>query len=238
MQWQNYSDKFSSLSVREQTLVAITGLVAIVFILYFYVIEGTFSNVANINKHNSQLMNETRNLQNTIIELQAALRNDPNENLKRQIVQYQQKLAKIDQSLLVLTSKLVDPIQMRLALEQLLRMQKGVKLVSFEVSGAQPIVTHPHKTVADNSNVPKNNNLKVVNKNLGKKATDLGLYRHTIKLKLSGTYFQLRDYLTQLESLPWKFFWEKFDYQLTTYPKSELNIEIYSLSLKQEFIGV
>jgi len=231
MKWQNYSDKFSLLSMREQVLVTSTGLVAIIFILFFYVIEGTFNNVANANKHNSNLMSETRNLQNTIVELQNALRNDPNENLKREIAQYQQKVAKIDQSLLALTSKLVDPIQMRLALEQLLRMQKGVKLVSFEVLGAQPIASKSQP-------VNNNNNVKVVKKTVNENAVDIGLYRHTIKLKLNGTYFQLRDYLAQLENLPWKFFWEKFDYQLTTYPKSELNIEIYSLSLKQEFIGV
>jgi len=232
MQWQNYSDKFSLLSMREQVLVAITGLVAIIFILFFYVIEGTFINTANANKHNTHLISETRDLQNTIIELQAALRDDPNENLKKQIIQYQQKLAQIDQSLLALTSKLVDPIQMRLALEKLLSMQKGVKLVSFEVSGAQPILTQTQQNLKESTNSEETKN---DSKN---SAADLGLYRHTIKLKLSGSYFQLRDYLTQLENLPWKFFWEKFDYQLTTYPKSELNIEIYSLSLKQEFIGV
>ena len=238
MQWQNYSDKFSLLSMREQILIAVTGLVAIIFISFFYGIESTFNNVGSANKHNSSLMNETRNVQNTIVELQAALRNDPNENLKQQITLYQQKLTKIDQSLLALTSKLVDPIQMRLALEQLLRMQKGVKLVSFEVSGAQPIVSQSQQSVNDNSNTLTKNNVNVDHKNLEKKPANLGLYRHSIKLKLSGTYFQLRDYLTQLENLPWKFFWEKFDYQLTTYPNSELNIEIYSLSLKQEFIGV
>ena len=64
------------------------------------------------------------------------------------------------------------------------------------------------------------------------------LYRHAIKIKLSGSYFQLRDYLIQLESLSWKFFWQEFNYQLKEYPVSELEIEMYSLSTKREFIGV
>ena len=66
----------------------------------------------------------------------------------------------------------------------------------------------------------------------------LRLYRHGIKIKLQGQYFQLKDYLMQLENLSWKFFWQEFDYQLKAYPVSQLEIEIYSLSTAQEFIGV
>jgi len=38
--------------------------------------------------------------------------------------------------------------------------------------------------------------------------------------------------------LSWKFFWQEFNYQLKEYPVSELEIEMYSLSTKREFIGV
>jgi len=243
MQWQEYSDKYSQLSTREQVLIAITGLVAIVFTLFIYVIEGTFQDLASQNKQNVHLINETKRVDTTIIELENALRNDPNEQLKQQIIQYQQKLAKIDSSLLKLTSELVDPVQMRQALEQLLHMQKGVKLVSFEVSGAEAMLvanTPPKNTLnkAPKQQLNKQVVKKVTMQKTPQPADDIGLYRHRITLKLSGSFFQLRDYLSQLEQLPWKFFWEKFEYKLNKYPKGELQIEIYSLSLKKEFIGV
>lgn len=233
MTWQNYSDKFTQLSMREQVLVALTGIIAIVFILYFYVINGTFHQLSFEQRQNSKLINENKQLVATINDLKNALRRDPNEQLKVQIHNYQHKLTSIDQSLAILTSKLVDPIQMRAALEQLLHLQKGVKLLSFEVESAQPILENEKST-----NKKQIINQKNAVKNIAKPQVLTGLYRHPIKLKLSGSYFQLRDYLRQLERLPWKFFWEKFDYQLKKYPTSELNIEIYSLSLKKEFVGV
>ncbi|MBL4911252.1 MAG: hypothetical protein JKX78_14725 [Alteromonadaceae bacterium] len=229
-QWQTYSEKFSHFSTREQVLIALTGTVAIVFSLYFYIAEATYAQVTKLHRQNQQIINDTNNIKNTIVELQGALTRHPNEQLKIQIAQKQQNLAKIDESLLALTSKLVDPIQMRLALEQLLRMQKGVKLTSFEVQSAQPLIiaTNEQSSPAESGSDKKAKNSPL----------NSHLYRHTIKLTLEGSYFKLRDYLAQLETLPWKFFWEKFDYKLTKYPKGELTIEIYSLSLKQEFIGV
>ncbi len=256
-QWQDYSDKFAQLSMREQAMITVTGLVIIAFLLFSFSIKGSFTELAKKQYQNRQLLNDNRNIQNTISELQTALLNNPNERLRQQITQYKQQLTKIDQSLLALTSKLIDPMQMRQALEKLLLMQKGVKLISFEITPAAPLLTSATATTETatsatgkltkaqvtsqlvEQSVLKTNQKAALSNNKNNSADEaIGLYRHTIKLKLKGSYFQLRDYLTQLESLPWKFFWEKFNYQLKEYPQGELEIEIYSLSLKQEFIGV
>jgi MSHA biogenesis protein MshJ len=55
---------------------------------------------------------------------------------------------------------------------------------------------------------------------------------------LEGQYFDLRDYLSQIENLSWTFFWQRFDYQLGEYPVGQLSIEIYSLSTTSDFVGV
>ena len=228
-QWQIYNEKYSQLSTREQMLIALTGLIAVIFVLYFYIAEPTYSELAKLTQQNHYIANEINTIKETNTDLTQALKQHPNDQLTLQIEQKKQTLAKIDKALLTLTSKLVDPVQMRSALEQLLQMQKGVKLKSFEVKNALPIITAKAAAKDEQS----------LNKKRAKQPLAASnLYRHTIKLTLTGSYFQLRDYLAQLETLPWKFFWEKFNYKLIKYPKSELTIEIYSLSLKQEFIGV
>ena len=161
--------------------------------------------------------------------------------MKRELSQYQAKLGDVDKKLLELTSDLIDPIQMRFALIKLLKLQKGVKLLSFEVLPANPVTED--KVIADDENeteqtIEKNNTSTVKTRDVQSQPAQLRLYRHGIKIKLQGQYFELKDYLTQLESLSWKFFWQEFDYQLKAYPVSELEIEIYSLSTSQEFIGV
>ena len=234
-QWQEGSDNFLKMTSREQYLILITGLVAIFFIIFYLFIDNKMASTANANKKISQLNSSNQSLKISVLEVQAALKGDPNEETRNQISQYQNKLAKIDDSLLALGSELMSPIQMRYALLDLLKLEKGVSLLSFELLGAQPLLPDnvaPSST--DNSSPNTGIDVSEVNDN----SSGANLYRHGIKIKLSGRYFELRDYLTQLEKLPWKFFWQGFDFTLTEYPNSELEIEMYSLGTKKEFIGV
>ncbi len=230
-QWQVYSEKFNNITNREQYLIIATGLVGIIFILYSLFLDTPFQRVSQLNKEITQTQQNNRNNINSIAVLEQALSEDPNIALKRELTQYQAKLGEIDQQLLKLTSDLIDPIQMRYALIKLLKLQSGVKLLSFEVLPAQPVT----KGKVDDEDSGEKSALV---KSEQTESSQLRLYRHGIKIKLQGKYFQLRKYLAQLEGLSWKFFWQEFNYQLKEYPVSELEVEIYSLSTAQEFIGV
>ena len=230
-QWLAYSEKFSNTTPREQYLIIASGLVAIIFILYSLFLEAPIQRVEQLNQQVIQTEQNNKNNQDSIRVLEQALSEDPNVALRKQLLQYQAKLGGIDERLLALTSDLIDPIQMRYALIKLLKLQEGVKLLSFRVLPASAVTQSKTNSATD----------KIANVTVGdiKAQTEqLQLYRHGINIKLQGQYFQLKDYLTQLEGLSWTFFWQEFDYQLKVYPVSELEIEIYSLSTAQEFIGV
>jgi MSHA biogenesis protein MshJ len=229
-QWQDYGDKYLAITPREQYMVLITGLVAIIFIIHTFFIDDNSSKIDKFEKQIIQMSKANRSANSSITLLEDGLSKDPNSELNKQISQYKERLKKVDVNLLQLTSDLINPIQMRHALLQLLKTQKGISLQSFQVIPAQAITlasSKPAVKIKDISTAETDPNQE-----------KLVLYRHSIKIKLSGSYFQLRDYLTQLESLSWKFFWKEFNYQLKEYPVSELEIEMYSLSTKREFIGV
>lgn len=243
-QWNHYSHKYASITLREQLLILITGIVVLVMVNFTYFVEDNFTSTSKNNIEIRQLSSDNKSGASSIEMLKKALLKDPNVAIQQQIAQYETKLIKVDADLLKLTSDLIDPIQMRHALIELLNLQKGVKLVSFEVMPVEPLLlNNPSK-----SDELKNNETQVVIandvspneviSNYAEQPVSLGLYRHSIKLKLEGRYFHLRDYLLQLEGLSWTFFWQKFQYQLLEYPMSELEVEIYSLSTNKEFIGV
>jgi len=227
-QWQEYSDKYLALTIREQYLIFLTGLVAIFFIAFYLFIDAKV--IANKKSATQivRLQSSIQSLKNSTIEMQTALQRDPNEDTRNKIAQYEAKLAKVDEKLLSLTSDLISPVQMRYALLDLLKLEKGVSLLSFELLGAQPLLEEPENTTADGN----------VSSQLDTNNSQINLYRHGIKIKLSGSYFDLQSYLSQLENLSWKFFWQDFNFQLTEYPKNELEIEMYSLGTKKEFVGV
>jgi MSHA biogenesis protein MshJ len=226
--WQNYSDKFSQLTTREQYLVLLSGLVAIVLIGSYLFIDEKSTKIATFEKQSRVMKSGNQSLDYTINEFQSALTEDPNEDTVKEIAKLQGKLAGIDKELVHLTTELISPIEMRQALLRLLRLEPGVSLLSFELLGAKPLL--------DLSSVQANsalNNTLPSAKQLG-----LNLYKHGIKIKLTGKYFEIRNYLKQLEQLRWKFFWQDFEFSVKEYPQGEVEIIIYSLGLNKEFIGV
>lgn len=229
-QWQEYSDNYLKLTIREQYLIILTGIVAIAFITFYLFVDAKMIENKKSAQQILQLQSSNQSLKNSTIEIQAALQRDPDEDTNNKIAQYETKLAKVDEKLLTLTSDLISPVQMRYALLDLLKLEKGVSLLSFELLGAQPLLSsEPSKKISPEK--------KATNQN-SELPVGLNLYRHGIKIKLSGSYFDLQNYLSQLEKLSWKFFWQDFNFKLTEYPTSELDIEMYSLGTKKEFVGV
>ncbi|MCP4986325.1 MAG: hypothetical protein GY928_09780 [Colwellia sp.] len=226
--WQDASEKFLQLTSREQALLLLTGVVLMFFGISYVFIDDKSAKTAAFDKKSRMMISGNQSLNLSINEYQNALKQDPNKETIKQITQLKAKLAKIDKQLVALTTKLISPIQMREALLKLLKLEPGVSLLSFELIGAKPLL--------DLNKVESNNTagqVKPTSEQLG-----INLYKHGIKIKLTGKYFQLRNYLQHLEQLSWKFFWQDFQFEVKEYPRSEVEITIYSLGLRREFIGV
>lgn len=227
-QWQDMSDKFSQLTTREQLLLLGVGLVAIFFIISYLFIDDKSEKIITFDKKSREMVLGNQTLTYSIDEYQRALKKDPDKGTAKSIFQLEAKLAEIDNKLVHLTTDLISPIEMREALLRLLKLEPGVSLLSFELTGAKPLLDF-EKPVGDSPEA----HIAPTPEQQG-----LNLYKHGIKIKLSGKYFQLRNYLQQLEQLSWTFFWQNFQFEVTEYPQSEVEITIYSLGLNKEFIGV
>jgi MSHA biogenesis protein MshJ len=132
-----------------------------------------------------------------------------------------------DEDLRVFTTDLVDPSQMRLVLEELLRRQGRLTLVSAINRPAQPVLddagadesTAAAGTDADASGAPR-------------------LYRHSFVLRLRGHYLDCLRYLEDVERLPWHIYWSRLEMSTDEYPVNDITIEVATLSLDEEWIGV
>jgi len=240
--WQQYSEKFLNISPREQYLIIFTGLVTIVFVFFSFAIDANLVASAQLEKQIKQTMSANNAANTTINVLEQALLTDPNVAVSKRVTRIEQKILAVDSELLELTSGLINPIQMRYALVDLLKLQSGVSLTSFEVIKAIPLNIEQATEESTQSQLNQKTSKQAAQQSdevdLQMEKPSLTLYKHGIKLILKGDYFQLRDYLVQLEQLEWQFFWQQFNYQLVEYPTGELHVEMYSLSTNQEFIGV
>ena len=226
-QWDNYSEKYLVLNIREKCLVPLAGIVIFSMTIFSYFIEDNLVATAKKNKAYTQLISRNSVAAKKIIKLNNVLAKDPNITVNKKINEYQNKLLQVDGRLLKMTSDLIDPIEMRHALLELLKVNNGVQLISFTARPVEPLWLNRDANKRGETNV-RGSYVPAVS----------GLYRHSIQLRLTGQYFDLRDYLLQLENLSWTFFWQRFYYDAEQFPLSSLEIEIYSLSTNPDFIGV
>ncbi len=56
------------------------------------------------------------------------------------------------------------------------------------------------------------------------------LYRHGVELTLKGSYFELLQYLSELEKPPARFLWGEAELQVEKYPEVRLTVQLHTLS--------
>ena len=222
-QWFVISEKFEKLNNREKYLVLFAGVIITYLLISAILFDTNQSQLDRINRSVTQLKSSNSTLTLETAKAQVELANDPNKDLDKQIAIFQEKLNGMDNELLSLTNELITPDKMRVALQDMLHLTPGIELVAMSSIAPEPLIKDQLRTKKANSE---------------EAGQAIDLYRHTIQLTLEGSYFQLRDYLKNIEGLSWSFYWHEFDYSVTEYPKATLNIQMYSLSTTKEFIGV
>jgi len=124
-----------------------------------------------------------------------------------------------EESVRVFTSDLVDPAQMRFVLEDLIRRQSGLTLVRASNLEVTPLIDRD----AESSDAAGDGPM---------------LYRHGLVLELEGSYLDCLAYLEAVERLPWQIYWSRLALETESHPRIRITLELNTLSLAEEWLGV
>lgn len=124
-----------------------------------------------------------------------------------------------EEELRVFTSDLVGPAQMRLVVEDLIERQSSLKLVRTHNVSAAPL-------------------LEVSEAEGGRASDETNLYLHGLVIELEGSYLDLLAYLESIEQLPWRIFFARLDLESLEHPRLKITLELNTLSLEEEWLGV
>lgn len=64
-----------------------------------------------------------------------------------------------------------------------------------------------------------------------------GVLKHTVLLSLEGNFFGLLRYLTDLEQLSWLLHWDSLSYEVTEYPRGNIELKVSTLTVEESFFG-
>jgi len=211
------SGKFHKMSLREQLLILMCGLVVLILLMYTFLLEPLLEHSEKLQQNGVSAETEIATLVEQVAQLSDKLGTDPNDPVNARIEVLKSEIHDITKQLEAQTNNLVPANKMAGMLENVLAGSKGLKLIELQSIAPIPILLEPFDEGEESK---------------------AGLYRHGVSLVFEGKYFDIQQYLEQLESLPWKFYWKKFDYVVGDYPTASVELEIYTLSTNKAFIGV
>lgn len=211
-QWALLSTKFDKMSEREKWLTTLAGWVAILFLLYTFVVEPAQLDNNDKTVRLSSLKGQIGQLQGDIEVIKYKLKQDPDKDVDKEYSVLLTESQDLSLRLSNVVDSLVTPTGMAELLEQVLEKTHKLKLVALTSLPSEPI------TREDSDE-------------------DIGYYIHPVKIELTGNYFDILEYLAELEQMKVKYYWRSFNYQVIEYPQAKLQLVVYSLGVKEEFIG-
>ena len=203
--------RFDALSMRERALIAGAALIGVV-LLWF----ALFLDPANLRERalSAELTTLQQSIYLTTQSIQETNDADPTLTAQRDATKLEQQLAAINTQLAAKSAGLIPPERMVQVIHDVLSRQHGVTLVSLHNSPVTTLVPPAAGT------------------------TSAGPYGHPVEIVVEGSYLDVLAYLHALENLEWRFYWRLLELESTTYPRNRVHIELSTLSLDKDWIGV
>lgn len=219
--WQALSSKFATLQPREKAIVAAATVIAIVMGGYSLWVEPAQLRLAAAKKQVAAGRADMQTFQAQLAGLKAQLK-DPDAPNKVALAEVKKQIAAVDQELHQYDKVLVPPERVPQLLQSLFAHHRGLELMSLQTLPPAPFLA---------SSVAKDDAEKTPVPATAPAAKDDGIQKHGIQIKMAGNYLDLLAYVAELEQLPQKLLWDSMSLTVAAYPKSELTLTVYTLSL-------
>jgi MSHA biogenesis protein MshJ len=203
--------RFDALSMRERALIGSAALIGIVLVWF-----AMFLDPASVRQRalSAELTTLQQSIYLTTQSIQETNDADPTLTAQREAAKLEQQLAAINTQLAAKSAGLIPPERMVQVIHDVLSRQHGVTLVSLHNSPVTTLVPPAANT------------------------TSAGPYVHPVEIVVEGSYLDVLAYLHALENLEWRFYWRLLELESTTYPRNRVRIELSTLSLDKDWIGV
>ena len=160
---------------------------------------------------------------------------DPDADIKREQLKLQGRLLQLEGGLEDLSLRLVPSERLPEILQSVSQKAEKVKLKSLQT-------LRPETIDLAGNNVRIKSIARATKDYVRGEETNTSpptekVYRHAIQIQLEGGYFEVIEFLRELESLEWRFYWESLDYRVVDFPRALIDIQLYTLSTSEGMLG-
>ncbi|TFW22387.1 hypothetical protein [Duganella callida] len=247
-QWIKLSSKLDAMTLRERAMVFVAVVAAVLFLIYTVSVEPLLARQKLLRLQIRQQQNQIGGIDAEIAAKAQGFVVDPDAATRARLKAVQEEIDKTSTTLMAVQKGLVPPQKIAPLLEQLLRGNGRLKLMSMKtlpvagMSEAAQTDAAPAKPVELSKVATSSAVTAAVAAAAQQGATPAApkprelLYRHGVEIVLQGSYLDMVSYMDALESLPTQLFWGRARLDAQQYPNSRLTLTLYTLSLDQKWM--
>jgi MSHA biogenesis protein MshJ len=237
--YKRLAERLDKMTLRERVLIFTACVVGIVFVLGQLLIVPRWDEQRRLQ---AELQVKRTQIQAMQAERQQTAQSDErnlDEENKARLTALNARLQSLDPGLAGVTRALVSPKEMARLLEDVLHQNTALQVVRVESLTPEPLVERADPQTAGSEAAPAAPDAAPVDAtNPPAVAAFTGFYKHGMRVEVRGRYADIVNYLHALEGLRWKVFWGQVNLETETYPISHLTLVVYTLSLRQSWIGI
>lgn len=215
--YEALSARIDALSLRERGMIFAT-LAALLYLFWSTLL------LAPLEQEQQALLEQIETLRGEVTALDSQTlavmqrhNTDPNRKEREQLADIEHQLAQTERQISETISGLIEPEQMADILEQVLQRQRGLTFVRLENLGREALVDVDTEDAGVDT---------------------AGIFKHSLRLELEGSYTELLAYLRELERLEVQFRWDEVSITMLDYPRAAITITVHTLSMQEGWLSV
>jgi MSHA biogenesis protein MshJ len=206
--------KYRAMSQREKILGLIVAALFSAYIAYELLVLPIAKEIDTLSATVSTSYNQLNTLEAELDQVNIRIATDPNEPLKDRIERLTARIEMLDSNFQEQINELIPADQMPKVLESL--FSKSFKLSLIEMQSVKPVDLFANDA----------------------EKRDVSLYQHGVRLVFKGQFFDVQEFLSNIEKMPYQLYWHSLNYRVEAYPQAIVEIELFTLSSNEAFIGV
>ncbi len=231
--------RFDALLPRERMTIGGSVLLGGLVFGYLTLIDPQITRQHTQAKRINQLKGELASQEAQVAALKSQL-TDPDASTKAALQEIKKSMAAIDVRLHNVQNSLVPPEKMQGFLEGLLTKNGHLELLSLHTLAVAPLIEPSSAKKQDEKPAAATSEVKSGRKDAAQKGEPgiTNIYKHTIEMRVAGSYNDISKYLAAVEAMPERIVWERADLVVEKYPRCVLTLTVYTLSLDKQWLTV
>ncbi|HKQ84745.1 MAG TPA: type II secretion system protein GspM [Steroidobacteraceae bacterium] len=212
----NGAARFDAMSLRERVLIFAATLSVLVVMFDTLLLQP-------LAKREQALTQELQRIEERVRATASVIPEGPDATsvAEEKEQSLQATLAAVNTQLASASAGLIAPERMAEMLHEVLAHQRGLTLVDLHNEPVRSLIPAKPSTDATAAVAPPQ-----------------GPFAHPVVLVVEGSYLDLLAYLRELERLPFRMYWNRLELNTVQYPGNRVRIELSTLSMDEQWLGV